>query len=96
MREGFGQQLNKINRFLHLSMAYQQGSEMAGHSLMSKHLKMCHLLCGPTRPMATKQRGEHQRPAAAALPEGHGPIICERGSLERRRMAAEHPTEKVF
>ena len=57
VRVGFEERMQHIPHFLRLSMTYDRGSEMAQHTVMSKHLKMTIYFADPHAPW---QRGSNE------------------------------------
>ena len=50
------------------------------------------LLLRPGQPLATRQQREHQRAAAAVLPQRHRPVHPRRRTPDRRRRRTQRPT----
>ena len=77
---------------LRRTLTWDQGNEMFHHQRIEQHDRTEDLLRRPALAVAARQQREHQRPAAAVLPEGHRPQRLDRRPARRRRRRAQRPS----
>ena len=73
------------------SLTWDQGSEMAAHHELHRRHGRPGLLLRPGQPLAARLEREHQRPAAAVLPQGHRPVRPHPRPPRRRRRRTQRP-----
>ncbi len=73
VRDAIARAIASLPDTLRRSLTWDQGAEMAQHAQLRIEAGLDIYFCDPLKPLAAGHQREHQRPAAAVLPERHRP-----------------------
>ena len=84
VRDAITRAITTLPDQLRRSLTWDQGAEMAQHAQLRIEAGVAVYFCDPAQPLAARHEREHQRAAAAVLPEGHRPQRAQRRGPRRR------------
>ncbi|GAA3110179.1 hypothetical protein GCM10020254_65290 [Streptomyces goshikiensis] len=91
VRDALKETVQRLPAHLKRSLTWDQGSEMSRHHEFTIATDVPVYFCDPASPLAARLEREHQRPAAAVLPQGHRPRSPHPRPPRRRRRPAQRP-----
>ena len=92
VRDAIARTITTLPEQLRRSLTWDQGAEMSAARAAADRHRRAGLLLRPAQPVAARHEREHQRAAAAVLPEGHRP---ERARRRRPRGRGRRPQRQA-